>query len=73
MVHTESQTKKSRKERWESTAHIFKKTKDIDKPLKLLIVDDVLTTGATISSFIKEIESIHTIEIATIAVANDEH
>ena len=49
--YNESQTSKSRSERWENVEEIFE-VRDADKlrGRHILLVDDVLTTGATISS-----------------------
>ena len=72
-VETETQTKKSRFERWKNVDSIFK-TKDkitlINK--HILLVDDVLTTGATLeacAAALLETENTK-VSIATIAVAS---
>jgi len=71
-VFTNTQTKKNKTERWENVKNIF----EVKHPKKIqgkhiLIVDDVITTGATIESLAKVIEKIPDIKIsiATIAVA----
>ncbi len=47
----ESQTNKSRVERWQNVENIFKVTKpDLVRDKNVLIIDDVITTGATIES-----------------------
>ncbi|MCC5922591.1 MAG: ComF family protein [Crocinitomicaceae bacterium] len=49
--HHESQTKKSREERWQNVKDIFSIARKDDKiPKHIAIVDDVLTTGSTIES-----------------------
>ena len=50
-VYNESQTLKSRKERWDNVEEIFE-VRDAERlrGRHILLVDDVLTTGATISS-----------------------
>lgn len=51
IVHTSSQTNKSKFERWQNVSAIF----EVEKPLKIkdkniLLVDDVITTGSTLES-----------------------
>ncbi len=70
---TETQTKKHRTERWENVAGSF--TCLYPESLKhkhLLLVDDVLTTGATIEACASAIASIDGVKIslATIAIAD---
>jgi len=72
--YTETQTKKTRFERWKNVGSVFEvkdKTKFINK--HILIVDDVITTGSTIEScalHFSEIEGIK-ISVATIAYASN--
>lgn len=71
-VHTSTQTRKHRRERWQNVEGIF----HISDPetlinKHLLLVDDVITTGATLESCainMKEIPGV-TISIATLAIA----
>lgn len=50
-VETETQTRKSRYERWENVENIFRlKSADKIKGKHILLVDDVITTGATLES-----------------------
>jgi ComF family protein len=72
IVHTETQTKKGRIQRWENVEKIF----SIAQPKKLegkhiLLVDDVITTGATLESCATEILKIENVRlsIATLAMA----
>lgn len=69
---TDTQTKKSRTERWENVSSIFK-VEDISRFANrhVLLVDDVITTGATIESCAKEIIKSNncTISVASIAFA----
>jgi len=72
-VFTETQTRKSKTERWENVKNIF----EVKHPQNLenkhiLLVDDVLTTGSTIealSNVIEETVPSAKISIATVAVA----
>ncbi|ALW84444.1 competence protein [Hymenobacter sedentarius] len=50
-THTSTQTRKNRDERWENVATVF----EVESPLaivgqRVLVVDDVLTTGATLEA-----------------------
>jgi len=69
---TETQTKKSRFRRWQNVADVFEVKDPGSLAMKhVLLVDDVITTGATLESCIRALSSIHGIRIsvATIAVA----
>ncbi len=69
---TETQTKKSRFRRWQNVAEVFEVKDPGSLEMKhVLLVDDVITTGATIESCIRALSPIHGIRIsvATIAVA----
>lgn len=70
-VNTGSQTKKSRKERWQNASVMFERLKELDDQKHLLLIDDVLTSGATTSHCIQVIEPKHRISIATLAVAKE--
>ena len=70
-MNTNSQTKKSRKERWENASTMFERLKKFNEKKHILLVNDVLTSGATTSHCIQEIEKKHTVSIATLAVAKD--
>lgn len=71
--HHESQTKKSREERWKNVKDIFNGIEILDKPPKhVAIVDDVLTTGSTVESaamaLLEKYPSL-TVSVITIAIA----
>jgi ComF family protein len=69
---TETQTKKSRFRRWQNVANVFEVPDPGLLEMKhVLVVDDVITTGATLESCILALSSIRGIRIsvATIAVA----
>ncbi len=71
-VATETQTKKSKFERWKNVQSIFQIENKVEFESKhLLIIDDVVTTGATLESCadkLLEIDGVK-ISIAVIAVA----
>jgi predicted amidophosphoribosyltransferase len=67
---TETQTKKSRFKRWENVAEIFA----LMEPEKLndrhvLLVDDVITTGATLEACIHALHTIPGIRISVASIA----
>ncbi len=69
---TETQTNKSRFKRWQNVAEVFEIKDSFSLEMKhVLLVDDVVTTGATLESCILTLASIRGIRIsvATIAVA----
>lgn len=55
-VHTESQTKKGRFMRWENVADIFQANPGKEAlPQHIALVDDVVTTGATLEACVRKI------------------
>ena len=49
--YTETQTKKNREDRWENVSDIFELSPMVEvKGKHILLVDDVITTGATLES-----------------------
>lgn len=73
-VFTSTQTKKSREERWNNVKDIFEiQNKDKYKGKHLLLIDDVLTTGATLLAAGKTLSQISDIKIsaATAACTSD--
>ena len=73
-VNTATQTKKSREERWLNVKDIFDvQNKDDLKGKHVLIIDDVITTGATLEACgraLADIEGIR-ISVATVACAGN--
>lgn len=68
---TETQTHKSKFERWENVSGFFSLTKHADELAgkHLLIVDDVLTTGATIVSVASCLSAVEGVRISVLTLA----
>ncbi len=69
---SETQTKKTRFERWENVESIFQIVNEKDLENKhILLIDDVVTTGATLEACAQTLSRIKNIRIsiATLAVA----
>jgi len=63
--HSDTQTLKSKYERWENVGSIFKVNEPVNLRNKhILIVDDVVTTGATIEACCKVLENIEGVKIS---------
>lgn len=69
-VATQTQTKKSREERWKNVKDIFSvRHPEAFAGRHVLLVDDVITTGSTIEGCIKALEPIADIRISVAAAA----
>jgi ComF family protein len=67
---SETQTKKSRFKRWENVKEIFAIQKNEEFEGKhLLIVDDVVTTGATIEACVQLLLQVKNVKISIVALA----
>ena len=55
-LHTESQTKKGRFARWDNIEDAFRSTSNNKDYKHIAIVDDVITTGATMERIIRQIQ-----------------
>jgi len=69
-VATESQTRKSRYKRWENVREIFAVSNSRGLEGKhILLVDDVITTGATIEACVKALRTIPAVRVSVGAIA----
>lgn len=70
MKHHESQTKKNKEERWQNVQHTFQVKDTLPAHVQhIALVDDVLTTGATLETVIHAIQEKHSVEISILTVA----
>jgi len=72
--HTDSQTRKNRTERWKNVAEVF----EVAEPLsvagkRILVVDDVLTTGATLEACAAVLLAAGAAEVSVATIACAEH
>jgi len=67
---TATQTKKSRLERWQNVENTFEiKNKDDIKDKKIMLVDDVITTGSTLESCVNVLYNAGAKEVGVVAIA----
>lgn len=70
--HTETQTKKSRFQRWDNVDSIFEIKSSLKKYKHVVLVDDVITTGSTMEALIQSIQKQYPmleISVVTLAIA----
>jgi len=73
-LFTESQTTKNRISRWQNMQEVFTVTDaDILTNKHVLLIDDVITTGATIESCAREILAVPNVTLSVAAVAYTYH
>ncbi len=70
VINTKTQTKKDRQLRWKNTKDAFALNPKVNDPFKhVLLVDDVITTGATIESCAKVLFQMENIEVSVLSIA----
>jgi ComF family protein len=70
LVHTSSQTKKSRYSRWENVKDVFGiKDPSLFAGKHILLVDDVLTTGATMEACAQKILEVEGAKVSAVTLA----
>lgn len=69
-IATSTQTKKTRYKRWENVSDIFSlKIPENINNKHILVVDDVITTGATMEAFIQTIQTATNVKVSAASIA----
>lgn len=70
VVNTKTQTRKNAWQRWENVQHVFQLVyaKDLEGK-HVLLIDDVLTTGATMLACIDELKQVPEVKISVLTLA----
>jgi ComF family protein len=70
LVNTSTQTRKNAWQRWENVHQVFRlKSPDLLENKHVLLVDDVLTTGATLLACMQEIQQVKGVKISILTLA----
>lgn len=73
-VETSTQTKKSRYKRWENVSEIFSVKNQAELSGKhILLVDDVITTGATMEACLQTLSHVPEIKLSVASIAFAQH
>ncbi|MFW6043347.1 MAG: ComF family protein [Marinilabiliaceae bacterium] len=68
-VHSDSQTRRGRYERWENVEGIFKVLHpDLLRDKHVLVLDDVVTTGATLEALCQELHKVPGIRLSVLTI-----
>lgn len=70
--HTDTQTKKSRFQRWDNVNSIFSIHKSIKDLKHVILIDDVVTTGSTLEALVRSIKEVAPsteVSVVTLAIA----
>ena len=71
VVNTSSQTRKSRYSRWNNVKDVFRiKDEDSLKNKHILLVDDVITTGATIEACARQLLTVSGVKVSVVSLAH---